>query len=195
MKDSVSQNEVLTLVISLSLENAERFLNDAALLISNSSFGHAFALTILALEETGKAVYCNWAMKGFVKVNDDFFKNIKNHKSKHKVIREIEKLVTLKTEIENYRKSKNGRKILFKSLPESDFFLTRLESSSQLKSIEAFYGELENMKHTALYVDIGKDGIPLDPSIFTKDVCDSYLTFVQNIFTSVKNSLLFKNKD
>ena len=195
MNGSISQNDVLKLVIGLSLENAERFLNDAVLLINNSSFRHAFAFIILALEEIGKAIYCNWAMKGFVKVNDDFFQNLRTHKTKQKVIREIEKIITLKTEIGKYKKNKNRRKIPFKSSPEFDFFLTKLEGSSQFKSIEAFYGELENMKLLALYVDIGKDGIPSDPSIFTKEVCNSYLKFVQTIFTSTKDGLLFKNKD
>ena len=195
MKDDISQNDVLRLVIRLSLENAERFLDDAMLLINNSSFGHAFALTTLALEETGKAIYCEWAMNGFVNVNDNFFKNLRTHKTKQKVIREIKKLIILKTEIDKYRKSKNRRKNPFKSSLELDLFLTKLENSAQFKSVDAFYGELENMKHFALYVDVGKDGVPSDPSVFTKNVCDLYLTFVQTIFISAKNDLLFKNKD
>ncbi len=195
MKDRNSQNDVLKLVINLSLDNAERFLNDASLLINNSSFGHAFAFIILALEEIGKAIYCNWATKGFVEINDDFFKNLRRHKTKHKIIREIEKLDILKTEIDNYKKSKNRRKIAFKSLPELDFFLAKLEHSSQFKSIEGFYRELENMKHLGLYVDIGKDALPSDPTIFTKDICEPYLDFVQTIFMAAKKRLSLKNND
>lgn len=194
MRDSVSQSDILQLVIRSSLENAERFLNDAVLLTNNSSFGHAIAFTILALEETGKAIYCNWAKNNFVKVDDAFFKNLRNHKTKQRVIKEIKKLIILKTEINNYRKNKKRRKIPFKSLPELDFFLTKLEESSQFKSVDAFYGELEKMKQLTLYVDIDEDGIPSDPSTFTKDICDKYLRFVQTIFRYAKDGLLPKTK-
>jgi len=189
MKDTISQNDLLLLVIRLSLENAERFLNDAVLLINDSSFGHAFAVTVLALEETAKAIYCNWALNGFVKADESFFKNVKTHKTKQRVIKEIEKLIILKTEIESYRKSKNRRRASFKSRPEYDFFLTKLENSRKFKSIEANYGELEKMKHLALYVDVNKDGFPSDPSIFTRDICDSYFSFVQNVFSCAKDAL------
>lgn len=194
MKDSIEQNAVLKLVIGLSLENAQRFLDDATLLINNSSFGHAFALATLALEETGKAIYCEWALNGFVNVNDSFFKNLRTHKIKQKVIRELKKLVVLETEVTKYRKNKNGWKIPFKSSFELNLFMTKLENSVQFKSIDALYGELENMKHLALYVDVGNEGIPSSPIVFTKDVCDIYLTFVQAIFTSAKNALLSNSK-
>lgn len=57
MRDGTSQSDILQLVIGSSLVNAERFLNDAVLLANNSSFCHAFAFAILALEETDKAIY------------------------------------------------------------------------------------------------------------------------------------------
>jgi len=191
MKDKISQTDLLLMVIRLSLENAERFLNDAVLLINNSSFGHAFALTVLALEETCKAVYCNWAINGFVTVDDDFFKNLRIHKTKQRVLKEIQKLTILKNEIDEYRKNKKRRRYAFKSRPELDIFLTKLEASFKFKSIEAFYGELEKMKQLGLYVDV-EDGVPLNPSIFTRDVCDSYLSFVQAFLTSARDSLLSK---
>jgi len=192
MKDSISQNDILQLVIRLSLDNAEKFLKDAELLINSSSFGHAFALTILALEETGKAIYCNWAKDGFVKVDDDFLKNLRTHKTKQKVLKEVLKLVILKAEINNCRKSKKRRKIPFKSSSPPCLFLTELEESPQFKSIDAFYGELEKMKQLALYVDIGENGTPSEPGMFTKGVCDKYLRFVQAIFLSAKRGLLSK---
>ncbi len=42
--------------IELSSRNARRFLNDAELLYSNRSYGHALALSILALEEHGRKI-------------------------------------------------------------------------------------------------------------------------------------------
>lgn len=44
-----------------SLENAERWIEDARLLIGNSSFGHASALLRFACEELSKAFIC-WAV-------------------------------------------------------------------------------------------------------------------------------------
>lgn len=186
MSDNVFQNYILQQVITLSLENAETYLNDAELLINNSSFGHAIALTILALEEVGKAIYCNWAKNGFVKVNDDFFKGLKTHKTKLRVLKEIDKLIVLRTELNKYEESKNRRKIPCKSKSEMITFLTELEKSFQFKSIEAFYGELERMKQLAFYVDINQRGVPLSPRLFSKDICHKYLDFVQKVFTSTK---------
>jgi AbiV family abortive infection protein len=193
MKDNRSKNNFLKPIIVLALTNAERFLNDAELLMDNLSFGHAFAFIILALEETSKAIYCNWAMDGFVKVDDNFFKNLRSHKIKHKVIREMKKLNILETEIDHYKRNKKRRKIPFKSLPELDLFLTKLEGSFQFKSVEAFFGELENLKHLGLYVDISRDGKATHPTIFTKEICDSYLNFVRPIFFAAKESLLQKD--
>jgi len=190
MKENISQNDVLHLVITLSLENAEKFLDDAQILIKNSSYGHAYAFTVLALEEIGKAVYCNWTINGPLKVDDDFLKRLRDHKTKQKVIKEVEKLVVLKTEMDNYRKSKNRRKAPSKSPIERDFFLAKLESSSQFKSLEAFYGSLEKFKQLALYVDINENGIPSSPSFFTKDICDFNLNFVKSILSSAKTSML-----
>lgn len=191
MKASIFQNDILYSVIKLSLDNAERFLKDATLLRNSSSFGHATAFAILALEETGKAIYCNWARKGFVKVDNDFLKNLKTHNAKQRVVKEIEKLAILKTEINNYKKGKKGKKFPFKSSLELDFFITKLEKSLKFKSVDGFYGELEKIKQLALYVDV-KDGILSEPNMFTKDVCDKFLRFAQFIFLSVKDSLLSK---
>jgi len=75
-------NSFLPQVINMSLRNAEILLNDARLLINNNSFDHAFAFTILALEEIGKAIYCNWAKKRYVNVDKNFFTRLKMHKIK-----------------------------------------------------------------------------------------------------------------
>lgn len=188
VRDSISQNYILQQVIRMSLENAERFLNDATLLINNSSYGHAFALTILALEEIGKATYCNWAKNGFIRIDNDFLKRLKSHKTKQRVIKEIVKLAILKTEVDNHGKSKKRRKAPIASESELNYILTKLESS-QFKSVETFYGELEKMKQLALYVDISEDGIPSDPNFVTKDACDKYLHFVKTISTYAQDGL------
>jgi len=191
--DNASQN-ILQLVINWSLENAETFLSDAKLLIENSSFGHSLALMVLALEEVGKAVYCNWARNGLIKVDDDFFKNLKDHKTKQRVFREIERLAILKTEINTCQKTKRRRRYQLKSNYEIFRFITEIEESTRFKSIDAFYGELEKMKQLALYVDVDENGVPSAPSFFASDRCKEYLDFVQKRFTLVKDALLSKVK-
>jgi len=54
MKKPLSIN-TLNELIRLCLINAERFIEDAELLIEDDSYGHAFALAILAEEELVKA--------------------------------------------------------------------------------------------------------------------------------------------
>jgi len=48
--------------VNLCLDNAEQYIKDAELLRKNSSFGHAYALGVLAYEELGKAVMCDFGI-------------------------------------------------------------------------------------------------------------------------------------
>ncbi len=189
MKDGNSEKVVLQCVIKLSLENSEKFLEDAELLIQNSSYGHAFAFTVLALEELGKAVYCNWTINAALKIDDDFFKKLRNHKIKQKVIKEAQKLAVLSTEMEKYKKSKK-REYPFETSTESSFFFHDFEKLPQVKFLEDYCGSLEGMKQRALYVDMGEDGVLSYPGVFTKDACNYNLNHVKSLLTIAKTTML-----
>jgi len=187
-RKNIQPDASLLLTIKIALENAEAFLNDASLLFSNSSFGHAVALTILALEEMGKAVYCNWAIKGFVKIDDDFFERLKTHKVKQRVHMEVERLAILSGEISKYQIGKR-RNYPFESGSEELRVISEIEALPQFRSVGAFYKQLDKLKQLALYVDLSNDGVPFGPTLFTKDICQWYLDFAQKRFLVVKKAL------
>lgn len=70
-----------------SLENAERWINDAKLLIDNSSFGHANALLRYACEELSKAFAC-WAISERIyPVESKISRNVfRSHKVKNRLL-------------------------------------------------------------------------------------------------------------
>ncbi len=193
MTDDNLEKIDLRRVIRLSIENSEKFLDDAELLMRNSSYGHAYAFTVLALEELGKAVYCNWTINAGLKVDDEFFKRLRNHKIKQKVIKEVQKLATLTTEIEKYTKDKK-REYPFENSSESSFFFRDFEELPQIKFLEAHCGSLEGLKQRALYVDVSEGGILSSPEVFTKDDCNFNLNHVKSLLTLAKKTMLENNE-
>jgi len=185
------QEIVLRYVIEMSLKNSETFLNDARLLINNSSYTHAFALIILAIEEMGKAIYCNWAKNGYIIIDKKFFKNIKSHRIKLKVLMEIERLAVLQDEINKKQKDKSN----IDSNDNKLDTLSKVEKMPQYKSIKEFYLNLDNLKQDSLYVDIKDKFTPTSPDFFTKEVSKFFLDFAHVRLTTVKNALLKTSKD
>jgi AbiV family abortive infection protein len=176
-------------VIRLSLENSGKFLEDAEILMKNSSYGHAYAFTVLALEELGKAVYCNWTINGGLKIDDDFFKRLTNHKIKQKVIKEVLKLTALATEIKKYTTDKK-MEYPFETSTESSFFFHDFEELPQIKCLEAYCGSLEGLKQRALYVDVSESGALSSPSAFTRVDCNSNLEYVKSLLIVAKQTML-----
>ncbi|MCK4332223.1 MAG: AbiV family abortive infection protein [Thermoplasmatales archaeon] len=86
--------------VNLCLENAKQYIMDAEMLIKNASFGHAYALAILAYEELGKAIMCIFGTFGCLFTNKDMLtpsikgwnKTFKNHVTKQWIQRIIDEL-------------------------------------------------------------------------------------------------------
>ena len=67
MRAPLSVN-TLNELVRLSLQNAERFIKDAELLIGDGSYGHALALTVLADEELVKTSIYHIGSLGLVEI-------------------------------------------------------------------------------------------------------------------------------
>ena len=67
----------------LSLENSKNFIDDAKLLLKTGSYGHSLGLSMLAMEECGKAGTLLVINDGIMELDKELTKFIfKNHKAK-----------------------------------------------------------------------------------------------------------------
>ena len=135
-------------------------------------------------EEIGKAVYCNWAINGYVRINNKFLKKLKSHRTKLKVLMEVERLALLQEEINKKQTNKNKKHYY----PENEVFdtLSKVEKMPEFTSIERFYLNLDKLKQDSLYVDIKDNFIPSSPDFITKDVAEFYLDFAKMRLLAVK---------
>lgn len=77
------QPDQLDMGIRLCSRNARRFLKDAELLCSNRSYGHALALSILALEEQGRKMMLVAIKRKVTEVNRELWRMMfRNHGQK-----------------------------------------------------------------------------------------------------------------
>lgn len=67
----------------LSLENAKSLIEDAKLLFDKSNYGHSVALSMLAIEECGKALFLFAGHEGIITLDEELWKIIfRDHKTK-----------------------------------------------------------------------------------------------------------------
>lgn len=127
----------------LSLENAQRWINDAELLIGNSSFGHASALLRFAFEELAKAYVCWFTSEKMWPVENKVVRDVfSKHIVKNQVIMGVFYSVAF---ISTY-----GKEELIAERPEvSDEEIT--EAFRPFKDIPVM---IEKMRQKAIYVHL-----------------------------------------
>ncbi|MDH5375932.1 MAG: AbiV family abortive infection protein, partial [Candidatus Bathyarchaeota archaeon] len=76
------EKETLEKAVNLCLENVERYIKDAELLIADSSYGHAYSLMVLAEEELTKTTVYYLCAQGIVNPKA-LKKTLLSHSSKH----------------------------------------------------------------------------------------------------------------
>ena len=73
--------------MKLCLENAEQWMNDAKLLMYNSSYGHSYTLLVFADEEIAKAYICWLVAEHMIPVNSKFVQDtFSKHRTKHETL-------------------------------------------------------------------------------------------------------------
>ena len=127
-----------------SLQNAESWINDAAFLIRNHSFGHARALAAFALEEIAKCQFCwmaSWKLIPFEsKILRKLFRGAKAHSTKNQVIHGF--LVAIMF---------GARKKLLTGSTDTP---TEQEIHAALDFLKIPEPEMEKRRQRAIYVDL-----------------------------------------
>lgn len=140
-----------------SLRNAEYLIEDATLLFNKGSFGYSVALSVLAIEECGKALLLDAVYKGKTKLDKELFNIVfKKH---------VVKLYTS-----------------FFELALSERF-----TDAEIEYIKTLSPTLDQIKQRGFYVDFlnGKWITPQDDDL--KEIAGTNLDYAKRIHESIKS--------
>lgn len=193
--------KTLRKAVDLCLDNAEQFTRDARILIQNSSFGHAFALSVLAEEEIAKAWMYAICAEGVIGTKGTWKRDIRDHRFKQSfglLLGLIYKLVGLFREIKESvdKEAKgNSRKAKKIALEKMKNFRERILESvthqkGELHEYVKWFKKLQDDKEKALYTDINfREDTFTSPKKFKKWDVVNYLEQVGERFEMTRQML------
>lgn len=193
--------KVLKRAVKLCLENAEQYIKDAELLIKNESYGHAFALTVLAEEEAAKVWIYYLCVQGILGVHGDWTKDILKHRIKQSfafmltlmykvgdLIYEIQESVEKMAEAN----SKKAKEIVLKKMRNFQERMVKsvtYQRGEFYESLKWFKG-MQREKEKALYVDVNIERKRLSsPKTFNKSEVRKYLSQVEKRLEMTKEGV------
>lgn len=137
----------------LCVENAEQWMEEAAGVAKNGSFGHACAMLIHSLEAIAQAFICYYASRNLYTPDDtDFKKTFKDHKTKLQtildmmVIREI-----VNGQLPEIADTSNQVEF-WKKLVDRDFFMEQVLGESDKRKMK-FIRRIMDTRNFGIYVD------------------------------------------
>ena len=183
--------KTLRKALGLCVDNAEQFIKDAEILIENSSYGHAFALSVLAEEEIAKAWIYHICAEGVIGVEGTWKRDIRDHRLKQGfglLLGLIYKIIGLLREIkesvdkEAGDNSRKAKRIALKKM--KDFKEQMLESAThqrgEFHELLKWFKTLQDEKEKALYIDIDfRENTFTSPKKFEKRDVKKYLEQVE----------------
>ena len=158
--------------MKLCLENAEQWMNDAKLLMDNSSYGHSYTLLVFADEEIAKAYICWLVAEDMIPVNSKFVHDtFSKHRTKHETLVSIFLGAMLKEELSK------GQITIEQILKDS--------SALTIEEIEKLLDFTEMMRQKGIYVD-KVEGQMVSPKSIGKEESEELLQGVEYRFDYVK---------
>jgi len=137
---------------------------DSFILFKEKSYAHSAALAIFGLEEFGKAAYCYYAHKGWVRM-EEFHKYMRNHRRKHEVLKSMEILYLIGKQSDKLNKS--GKLVPFEKIIETDI----------IRSRKRLWESLDKLRSRALYVDYES---PATTMSFDKSTTEFIISLAMN---------------
>lgn len=194
-------------IVSLCLRNSEQFINDAKELMKSGSYGHAVALLVFSIEESGKALMLFISKQTKKAVSP---RHVKSHLKKiranatcdllrdivlpvyeenfPKVLETVEKCGTDDIQLiadELYAHySKLLRRRLDTLLSEGNGVMLK-----ELEEKRDYYSRLEDYRIDGLYVDVKDDGSISSPFRFDESGAEELLLRAEHCYWIIKNSI------
>ncbi len=193
-------------------QNAESLLNDAILLMSNGSCGHAYALTVLSLEEWSKWWSGVFIFMGLLKYEEYINSPRRNHPYKHISAIQILFILIYSDWFETSDKQEEAKELSMQFLKgkisekkhtksmisllkqdNSRESVTLLETIDQIEEFEIDPRLLEKKRQRGLYVEIDtKKGGVFDPQQVRKPEVEPFINYMKELlsFTSQINEII-----
>jgi len=193
--------KVLKEAVTLCLDNAEQYIKDAEALVKISSYGHAFALAVLAEEELAKAYVCYIHAESGLEIKGRWRRSLTEHRAKQAIqagfafwyklaSTMLDIIDSVRREVEQGDISENQAKDrLWRRMAE---YPKRMEEEGSPESIEwdeylKWFKTMREDKERGLYVDIDfKRGRLSSPRSLTIDEVKKYLSQIKERFEITK---------
>lgn len=190
----IPSKETLTKASKLCLKNAKQFIDDAKLLISQKSYGHALSLTVLATEEISKAImyfFQKKDLKSFIKIKKG---DIYSHRHKQELYVSmilVEQItVSLKNALNKTKPIKKSTEIILNEMIEKvkRAFQHGIKECQIMQTQINFLRQLEKRKQLGFYVDIDTGKNVISPESISYKEAKSY---VKSAVETYKNISMF----
>lgn len=154
--------------MKLSLENAERFIEDAKILIQNSSFGHALALSIFGDEEIAKSYVCWFVVNKLMPASSIVAKEIfRDHYAKH------ENQIWLHIVALLAEQASSGE-IKLEQIIKEGLMVRKDQLEKDLEKLNRLSIDREELRKRGIYVDIRKNKV-LSPRLIQREEAEEVL--------------------
>ena len=200
------KEKFLRKVAVLCLENAERYVKDAEILIKKRSYGHGFALAVFAEEELAKAVMYRLCAEGVFGMEGKWRRDTLKHERKQEFAFGMafmyEQILMIEDAIEFAKRKAKGDALKFNQFFENRiaeilreeqklFASKRGEAYEHLRHFE----ELQRKREKAMYVEVDLQGETTScPTDFKKSEAKQYLSHVEERVDALKDEIKGKMK-
>ncbi len=191
-----------------AVRNAYQYIKDAKVLARNKSYGHAYALLVLSVEETAKAFACKERVEGRLD-GEELKKFFISHESKQRfvfrdLIEEVNALTImfyepfLSKEAKGLIKRKQREvKRVDGVLDYSDFIKPEIvEISKQkdeiLEQMRRLHKTMQNRKEIGLYVDFTSENKVISPEVIDKEETEMLLEYADSLYAIV-HDIIFED--
>jgi AbiV family abortive infection protein len=159
----------MDITVKAIIDNAQRLLEDAILLAADGSYRTAIALTVLSLEESGKASLVLWQKLGFLKVEASA---LRHHSEKQRIIVAYRAALTIYQfgDVVAFDEVKNSVEL---SDEQTHELMEKVQASAGLDRFTVDAGFNDYLKEHGFYTDISDQLEVLVP----------YATYNEDVFT------------
>lgn len=188
----------------LCVENAEQFIKDSELLITNKSYGHALSLAFLADEELAKATLFFVLAQGRIELDDQVLKEVLKLITKHSFKQGLQAeseffhiiFLPLLEEISKLVKDfQESPRILDPEAVKKEIvsrYMQKAEKIREERVIEnrtKWFKDPDSMKQRGFYVDFDDEGRPVSPKEIPQGYAQEYLDQVKMRLDRTKTAL------
>ena len=190
-----------------AVRNSHQYIEDAKVLAQKKSYGHAYALLVLSVEEAVKALACKERMEG--RLDEEKFKEFFiSHKPKQKFVfrdlieevdalaimfytpflsKETKRLIKRK---QNEIKHEDGIIPTFSEIIKPEIEGILKQKDEILEQMRSLHEEMQERKEVGLYIDFTPERKVISPDVIDKEETEKLLEYVKYLYAIVHDTII-----